>query len=59
MDGGVHSASVFDPNSIPRRESTNPMSSAASYYPSDRHPYYVSSQPLSAWTTAAPAQPQI
>ncbi|KAI9934074.1 hypothetical protein ASPWEDRAFT_168350 [Aspergillus wentii DTO 134E9] len=59
---------AFDP-SISRRES-NPI--PASYYTgNDRHPYYMGAtapgahvtypgaQPLSTWTTAAPAQPQI
>lgn len=55
--------------SVPRRES-NPIH--PSYYPgSDRsqyyvgatgpvhHPHYAAAQPLSTWTTTAPAQPQI
>lgn len=56
---------AFDP-SVPRRESL-----PASYYArNDRHPYYMGAtapgahasypaQPMSTWTTAAPAQPQI
>lgn len=66
LDGSA-TQSGYDPT-IPRRES-NPIS--PSYYGGDRHPYYVgataagghpsyvATQPLSAWTTAAPAQPQI
>lgn len=57
----------LDP-SVPRRES-NPVH--PSYYPGDRsqyyvgagapvsHPHYAGAQPLSTWTTTAPAQPQI
>jgi hypothetical protein len=56
----------LDP-SVPRRES-NPIH--PSYY-GDRsqyyvganapvnHPHYAAAQPLSSWTTTAPAQPQI
>ncbi|RAL02744.1 camp independent regulatory protein [Aspergillus ibericus CBS 121593] len=55
---------AFDPG-IPRRESN---AIPAPYYPgADRHPYYVSTTapaahanyPVSTWTTAAPARPQI
>lgn len=64
---GAPSSTAFDPTSIPRRES-NPIS--PTYYGGiDRHPYYVGApgphpgyvgtQPMPAWTTAAPAQPQI
>ncbi|GAB1197386.1 hypothetical protein APSETT444_006679 [Aspergillus pseudonomiae] len=70
LDGTSHQSleqrgmAAFDP-SIPRRES-NPIPSP--YYPgSDRHPYYVgatapgahANYPVSTWTTAAPAQPQV
>ncbi|PWY82970.1 camp independent regulatory protein [Aspergillus heteromorphus CBS 117.55] len=55
---------AFDPG-IPRRES-NPMPTPY-YTGADRHPYYVgatgpaahANYPVSTWTTAAPAQPQI
>jgi hypothetical protein len=57
----------LDPN-VPRRDS-NPVH--PSYYAPDRsqyymnaatpvnHPHYATAQPLSTWTTTAPAQPQI
>lgn len=61
----------LDP-SVPRRESHQTHSLHSSYYPgSDRsqyyvgapsvnhHPHYAAAQPLSTWTTTAPAQPQI
>lgn len=60
---------VPPPPPPPRRDS-NPMPSP--YYPgSERHPYYLGApgpathpaypggQPLTTWTTAAPAQPQV
>ncbi|KAJ5734748.1 hypothetical protein N7533_013151 [Penicillium manginii] len=65
MDRGI---GPLDP-SVPRRES-NPMHQQ-SYYAPDRsqyymgptapvnHAHYATAQPLSTWTTTAPAQPQI
>lgn len=64
MDRGI---GPLDP-SVPRRES-NPMHQQ-SYYAPDRSQYYMgaapsvnhphyATQPLSTWTTTAPAQPQI
>lgn len=59
----------LDPT-VPRRES-NPMHQQQSYYAPDRsqyymgptpsvnHSHYATAQPLSTWTTTAPAQPQI
>lgn len=66
LDQRSVASAPFDPN-IPRRES-NPI--PASYYTgNDRSQYYVGSagghssypggQPMSTWSTAAPAQPQI
>ncbi|EAU32400.1 conserved hypothetical protein [Aspergillus terreus NIH2624] len=69
LDGTSHQAleqrgvAAFDP-SIPRRES-NPI--APYYTAADRQPYYVGATapaahagyPVSTWTTAAPAQPQV